>query len=404
MSTDLDTAIVGAGPYGLSIGAYLQAKRRSFQIFGSPLESWRHFMPSGMILKSEPFASNLWDPSHRFTLERYCRSHDTPYQPVGRPISLALFLRYAEWFQRSTQNIPLELRVINLRRAAEGLALQLADGQRMTSRRVVLATGHLAYSVMPTELSSLPEPEVLHSSRMAQMGAYKGQDITVIGAGQSALESAALLHEAGARVRVIARCRRVAWNGSSKPRPLLQRIRAPDAGIARGWKSVAISELPRSFRWIFPPDKRHRFVADAYGPSGAWWLRDRVQHRIDIWVDACVTQASIVDGRVCLRVATQEGSTTELITDKVIAATGYRVNIDRLAYLDPALLRDLRQEANGVPALSAQFETSVPGLYIVGLTSAPVFGPIMRFMYGAKHAAPIVARALRGSAVRARSR
>ncbi|HLJ21259.1 MAG TPA: hypothetical protein VKU84_13720, partial [Stellaceae bacterium] len=102
------------------------------------------------------------------------------------------------------------------------------------------------------------------------------------------------------------------------------------------------------------------------------------------------------DGGVLLRVSGPAGR-RELITDHVICATGYRVNIGRLAYLDAGLAGSIQTEAAGIPALSSSFETSVPGLYIVGITSAPVFGPIMRFMYGAKHAAPIVAGALRRS-------
>jgi hypothetical protein len=69
--------------------------------------------------------------------------------------------------------------------------------------------------------------------------------------------------------------------------------------------------------------------------------------------------------------------------------------VDRLDYLDPQLRQSLAREAGGIPALSSCFETSVPRLFIVGITSAPVFGPIMRFMYGAKHAAPVLTRRLK---------
>jgi hypothetical protein len=31
----------------------------------------------------------------------------------------------------------------------------------------------------------------------------------------------------------------------------------------------------------------------------------------------------------------------------------------------------------------------------VGVASAPIFGPIMRFMYGAKHVAPVLVNRLR---------
>lgn len=390
---DLNIAIVGAGPYGLSIAAHLRGKRLPYQMFGTPLESWRTFMPRGMILKSERFASNLWDPSRRLTLERYCREKGLPFQPVGSPLPAGLFLDYADWFRQSAVAEPLDVRVVNIRRVGQGFSLQLGDGRHLTSHRVVLATGHMAFRTMPMELAALPEPLVVHSSRMSEIGSYSGRDVTVIGAGQSALESAALLQEAGAKVRLIARRRRIDWNGRSMPRPLLQRLRAPDAGVASGWGSWAVSELPRTFRWMFAPQKRHGFVADAYGPSGAWWLRERVDGRVEFWPESRVESASIIDGRVRMRVA-RPGGAEEIITDRLIAATGFRVDIRRLDYLDPGLLSSLRTEADGIPALTSRFETSVPGLFMVGVASSPVFGPIMRFMYGAKHAAPILAGCL----------
>lgn len=391
---DIDTSIIGAGPYGLSIAAHLKAKKRSFQIFGNPMESWRKFMPEGMVLKSERFASNLWDPGRRFTLERYCRMRGLTFQAVGSPLPLALFLEYAEWFRRSIAVAPLDLRVTRLGRTGRGFSLQLADGRCVMSRRVVLATGHMSFRLMQPELAALPEPLVVHSSRMGEPRSYGARDVTVIGAGQSALETAALLHEAGAKVRLIARRRRIEWNGRSMPRPLLQRLRVPDAGVANGWGSWAVSELPRTFRWMFAPQRRHRFVADAYGPSGAWWLRERVENRVEVCPDSRVESASIVDEGVRLRVV-RPGGTEEIATDRVISATGFRVDIRQLDYLEPGLLQSLRTEADGIPALNPDFETSMSGLFIVGVASSPVFGPIMRFMYGAKHVAPVLAQRLR---------
>lgn len=391
---DLNTTIIGAGPYGLSIAAHLRAKKIPYQMFGSPLESWRRFMPEGMILKSEPFASSLWDPARRFSLKRYFGTQKIPFQAVGRPLSVSRFLDYAEWFRQNTVDEPQDVKIVKLRRVDGGFALELADGRRVTSRRVVLATGHMPFRIMPPELSHLPEPLLAHSSRIRPVREYAGRDVTIIGAGTSALETAALLHEGGARVRVVIRRERVEWNAPSKPRPLLERIRAPDAAIASGWGSLALSELPRVFRRVFAPSKRHRFVAGAYGASGAWWLRNRVERSVEIWLGSRVETASIADGGMLVRIA-RPGGADEIATDHLISATGYRVDINRLDFLDSELLGSLGTEAHGIPALSSTFETSVPGLFLVGVASSPVFGPIMRFMYGAKHAAPVIATRLR---------
>jgi FAD-dependent urate hydroxylase len=354
-------------------------------------------MPQGMLLKSERFASNLWDPRRRYTLRRYCEGRRLPYQPVGSPLSLELFLEYAEWFRQQTAIEPRNLKVRQLRRVPDGFDLQLTDGTSFTSRRVILATGHMAYRWVPPELAHLPEPLLLHSTRIGDVRTYAGRDVCVIGAGQSALETAALLHENGARVRVLVRRAQVDWNTPSKPRSLPARILAPDAGVASGWKSWAVSELPRVFRWLFRAEKRHRFVAGSYGPSGSWWLRERVEGRIAVQLSSLVEAAEAFERGVRLRLHAAGRSAT-IETQHVVAATGFRIDIDRLEYLEPSLARSIAREAGGIPALDSRFETSVPGLFIVGVASAPVFGPIMRFMYGAKHVAPVLAHRLRRAA------
>lgn len=394
---DLDTVIVGAGPYGLSLAAHLRADGRPFELFGTPLESWRQFMPRGMVLKSERFASNLWDPHRRYTLERYCAVRGWPYQPVGSPLSLAEFLEYAAWFRNNAVGEIRDVKVVLIRRVAHGFALTLADGTQLSTHRVVLATGHMKFAVVPAEIAHLPAPLAVHSTRMLPVEGYAGRNVTIIGAGQSALETAALLHEAGAHVRVLVRRNRIEWNAPSMPRPLWQRILEPDAGVASGWRSLAVSELPRTFRWCFGPAKRHRFVSGSYGPSGSWWLKSRVDGNVDIRVGAKIESASLAGDRVQLRASGPEGA-LDFLVDHVIAGTGLRVDIDRLDFLDPALRQSIAREAAGIPRLDSHYRASVPGLFMVGIATSPVFGPIMRFMYGAKHAAPAVATTLRAYA------
>jgi cation diffusion facilitator CzcD-associated flavoprotein CzcO len=392
--TAVQAAIVGAGPYGLSIAAHLRQSGVSYRLFGRPMHSWTHCMPQGMMLRSEPFASSLWDPRRRFTYGRFCAERGYPYQAIGLPPTLHRFLDYANWFQRhAVGDVPGEM-VSHIRRDAKGFALTLADGSELGAKQVVLATGYMAFRRMPTELSDVTSPHIVHSALMAEPSTYRGQDVIVVGRGQSALQWAALLHEAGARVRVLTRGSKLKWNGGPKPdRSWIDGIRKPYSGLGAGWKDLAISELPQVYRALFPADKRHRYVSDSFGPSGAWWLRERVEHRIPTLYDTTLVCAALASDKVCVTVR-RGGQVHGLQVDRVISATGYRIDLDRLDYLDAPLLAAIEREGD-VPRLDRHYQTSVPGLYMVGAASAPTFGPVMRFMFGAKHAAPTLARHLR---------
>jgi cation diffusion facilitator CzcD-associated flavoprotein CzcO len=389
-----NTVIVGAGPYGLSIAAHLKEAGIPFQLYGTPLESWRKFMPVGMVLKSERFASNLWDPQRRFTLERYSAERNMPYQPAGVPLSNSDFLNYAEWFRQRAVGDSIDSKVTSIRRTREGFALDFAGAPSLEAQRVILATGHMAYKVIPEEFAGLPEPLCFHSSALHDVTRFAQRDVTVIGAGQSALESAALLQEAGARVRVIVRQGKLAWNAPRNGHnALTEKILRPESGIGFGWESMAIAEMPQWFRRLFPVDLRHRYVAKSWGPSGAWWLRQRIEGSTEILLNHKVRLAKQENGRVSLEVQGPDGM-EKVSTDHVIAATGYKVDLDRMNCLAPELRQSIARERTA-PLLDSKFETSVPGLFMVGISSAPTFGPVMRFMFGAKHVAPVLTRRLR---------
>jgi thioredoxin reductase len=351
-------------------------------------------MPAGMILKSEPFASNLWDPQRRFTLERFAAERKIPYQHSGRPLSLVDFLDYAEWFRQRAVGEPNPAKVKRITRNSGEFTLEFEGESPIKARRVILATGHMAFRYVPPELAGLPEPLCFHSTRIGDVRAFAGRDVTIVGAGQSALESAALLREAGAVVRVIVRADRVIWIPAPSPnrRSLLERIRQPESGLGNGWRSVAVCELPQVFRVLFAAQKRHRFVAGSWGPTGSWWLRERFENRVDTLLSCRIRSAVPVGDRVRL-VVEQPNGTSEIETDHVITGTGFKIDVDRMGFLDSTLRASIARE-DVAPLLNSHFETSVPGLFIVGVASAPTFGPVMRFMFGAKHVAPVLARRL----------
>lgn len=282
----------------------------------------------------------------------------------------------------------------------DGFELAL-DDRVVLAKRVILATGHLAYRHFPKALEALARnaPELVsHSADHCDLAKFAGQNVTVIGCGQSGLETAALLNEHGANVRVLARGAAIAWDAEFDPdKSLYKRMRWPESGLGDGWRSLGYSELPRLFTRL-PGNKRRHIVAKANGPSGAWWLKNRVIGKIPLLTDHAAVAASERSGRVQLSVRRNDG-TVQIETDHVIAATGYRVDLNRLPFLEPALCAAITTFA-GAPLLRGAFETSVPNLHFVGLASAMTFGPVMRFVYGTRHAATILSARITSSAGR----
>ena len=245
----IEVAIIGAGPYGLSIASHLQARNIDYRIFGEPMRTWRTAMPQGMFLKSDGFASNIWDPSGRFTLRQYCAKRGLPYKDTGLPVSREIFADYGEDFQ---QNCVPDLErgmVSEVREASRGFQLTLASGESLTARRVILAVGISHFAHLPQALASLSPSVVSHSSRNPNLGLFAGREMLVLGAGASALDCAALLVAAGASVKLIARAEKIHFHDGPTlgPRPLRERLRAPSSGLGPGWRSRLCTDAPLLF-------------------------------------------------------------------------------------------------------------------------------------------------------------
>jgi hypothetical protein len=112
--------------------------------------------------------------------------------------------------------------------------------------------------------------------------------------------------------------------------------------------------------------------------------------------------ADVREGKVRLHLRGADGSAREVVTEHIIAATGYKVDVERLQFLS-AELRSKLNVVGGAPVLSSTFESSIPGLYFVGVAAAYSFGPVMRFAFGAGFAARSVMRAVKKSVSRGRA-
>jgi len=211
--------------------------------------------------------------------------------------------------------------------------------------------------------------------------------VTIVGAGSSAMDTAAYLHESGAEVTVIARSPNIYFGEppSGRPRPLWQRIRHPCSGIGSSLRSRIYCDAPWLFH-LLPERLRLRIVKRHLGPGSGWPLRERVMGRVPMFPSTAIRKAELSGGGVALTLASPDGTERPHYADFVIAATGYRVDLDKLAFL-PAELRSRIRSVQNTPVLSGSFESSLPGLYFIGVSSANSFGPVMRFAFGADYTA-----------------
>ena len=390
----IETAIIGAGPYGLSIAAHLRRHGIPFRIFGRPMDTWRNHMPAGMMLKSDGFASNLFDPENAYTLKQFCTEQGIPYADTGVPVSLDTFGAYGLAFRDRMVPELEEKQVEWVERIADGFAVRLEGGETVTARNALLAVGITHFNFIPDKLSGLPEQYVTHSASHREVEPFRGRSVAVIGAGASALDLAGLLHGAGAKVQIISRSPELKFHSgpSGKPRTLWQTLRHPGSGLGPGWRSRFFANAPWAFHFL-PESLRLEVVQRALGPSGGYFIKNKVVGKVPLLLGYNIDGADIKDGNVHLSLRSHDGSVRSVEFEHVIAATGYVVDVDRLKFLSPEI-RSQVKTTKGSPVLSSSFESSVPGLYFVGVAAASSFGPVMRFAYGAGFAARRLTEAL----------
>ncbi|MER6626886.1 NAD(P)-binding domain-containing protein [Streptomyces sp. NPDC000987] len=393
-----DLLVVGAGPYGLSIASHAAAAGLNLRVFGRPMASWRDHMPRGMFLKSEPWASNLSDPERRWRLDVYCAGRGVAARH-GHPIPLDMFAEYGLWFARHAVPEVDERMVTRVSPCPGGFEAVTDDGQVLHARTVALAVGVMPFVEIPGALRGLDASLVSHSSHHSDLARFRGRDVTVIGGGQAALETAAILAEEGSRVRVLARADRLCWNDVPPPweRPWWQTVRSPQSGLGCGWRNWFYSERPGLFRRL-PESTRARIAATALGPAGAWWVRDRVEPTVQVLLGHEVAAARPVSDGVRLDLVGRggaAGSQRSLETEHVIAATGFTATCDRLGLLSDDLRGALATVADGSPEVGRDFESSYAGLFMAGLVTASGFGPAMRFVHGATYTAGALVRGVR---------
>lgn len=381
--------VIGAGPYGLAGAAHLRGAGIEPRCFGEPLEYWREHMPLGMLLRSRRRSTHISDPALELTIEHYERAQDT--QVRSPSLRREEFVDYGLWFQSRAVPHLDRRRVASVTPASGGFRVKLADGEELGARRVVVAAGLSPFAHRPKVFESLPTALVSHSCDYGDLGALAGKQVAVIGAGQSALESAALLKEHGASVEVLARSP-IKWLADDvtdvpeqRPRPMVDPPPTDVGGRVLGW----ILANPDIWRCT-PASARPWVSRRCIGPAGSGWLRPRLEAS-QISCGLSVVAAVESNGRAVLRLS--DGS--ERSVEHVLLGTGYAVDVTAYPFLSPELRGEI-VTTGGYPQLGPGLESSVRGLHFLGAPAALSFGPIMRFVVGTWFAAPALARRVQG--------
>jgi FAD-dependent urate hydroxylase len=390
-SSTCDVAIIGAGPYGLAAAAHLRRHTNlDVHIFGDPMSFWRS-MPRGMMLRSRWEASHIAFPSGDLSIDTHVAETGETF---SAPIPLEHFIDYGVWVQNRVAPDVDGRRVTSVQREAEGFAVVTEDGESLHARRVVVAAGIAPFAQKPAQFDELSTEAVSHTSEWDDLSVLSDRRVAVVGGGQSALEAAALLHEGGAQVEVIARRESLTWLKGGVIQRRLGRLKpifyAPtDVGPIGMSRLLAV---PGAFR-KFPRGAQDKMARRAIRPAGAKWLQQRLLD-VPLTTGRCVVSARNGDG---VLVELDDGTTRHV--DHVMLGTGYRVDIARYEFLDEKLLTRIYR-VGGYPVLRRGLESSVPGLHFLGAPAAWSYGPLMRFVSGTWWAGNALRHAVSGRRAR----
>jgi cation diffusion facilitator CzcD-associated flavoprotein CzcO len=346
------------------------------------MEFWAK-MPPKMYLKSFWSALSLYDPAGKYSLPAFAREKGISKQ---EPVPLKTFLSYGEWFQKNVVPEIDQTYVQQVTADGKGYRVTLEDGREIKASAIIMASGVAALAHIPAFATNLPVELASHSQEHGDFSGFRGKRVVVVGSGQSALEASALLHEAEADVELIARgpvrwIQRKLYNSMGP----LKRVFYPPSDVGPpGVNWLVANQM--IFR-MFPDETRKALDARAVRPSGARWLQPRVDGIVPIKEHTEITSAEQVGERVHLTLS--DGSTREV--DHIVMGTGYQADIHAFKFIDKAI-RDRIQTYKGSPELNEWFEASVPNLYFTGAMAGYNFGPLCRFVVGAKAPAQQISR------------
>jgi FAD-dependent urate hydroxylase len=387
MTERLDIAVIGAGPYGLSVAAHLIG--RNVRTFGAPMETWRTRMPPYMFLRSDWQETSLSAPGNLGSIDRWARVSGEERE---EPIPLQKFLRYAEWFRRTfvPEGDPAD--IAGLERDGGGYRVTTAAGDELAARQVVVAVGAVPFAYAPPKLAQAVGGRVAFATSLQDYEPYRGRRVVVVGGGQGGLESASLAVQAGAEVELVVRSS-LRWFADREPHKRRGRLHQRLYRIAYpvvGYGPPPLNRLalhPDVFAAL-PKAARRRLAARILRAGGSPWLRDEVEREVQV-TEGVGVDGIEQDGAVRLRLS--DGTVRE--ADAVILAAGFRFSLQRLGFLSGEIRRRIALDDRR-PVLDRWFRSTERGLLFVGFAAEHRFGPVARFIPGTRFTANRVRESL----------
>jgi hypothetical protein len=343
-------------------------------VHGRPMSFWRESMPRGMCLRSP--RGWHFDPLGVHTFDAFARERSLP---ALDPIPLEQFVEYGEWFCERTQAAVDRRLVTRLSGRPSGFRVELNDGSTTHARIVVLCPGFRPFRHVPHELAErLPPGCWKHSCDVVNPAEHAGQRVLIVGGRQSAFELAALLHEAGASEIHLA-----------------YRHDTPEF-VTSDWDFIAgmmeRTEAERGWFRRLPAEEqeaiRSRFWSEGRLKLEPWLSARTAAPSIVRHPRATITSAEPVSD--AMRLSLSDG--TVVTAERVVLATGFRVDLSAVAYIDRATLPF--ETVDGSPRLDDAFQTTVHGLFMTGLAAARDFGPFFGFVRACASSARIMGPAI----------
>ena len=393
-----EVVVIGAGPYGLSTAAHLQDAGVEPYVIGQSMAFWKKNMPAGMLLRSKSEASNIAAPQKHLSITTYEKAIG---RKIADPLPIEDFIAYGEWFQKQVAPNLDTRQVRNVSHNQDIFGLTLDDGERMHAKSVVLALGIGPFFYRPEQFAGIPRELAPHTSDLSDFSQFRGKRVAVIGKGQSALEYAALLHENRVEVQVLTRAPALAFRPFAWRKHLFRQLTPgplrglsyriiPPTDLGDVWTARKMAN-PDLFRRQ-SPEIQEKLLKDCARPVGAYWLPSRLQ---GVRVRTGVTVTGVTRVGPGLKLSLSDGATDQV--DSVVLATGYRIDISKYQILDPFLKQKIKKTPDGYPVLDTNLQTSVDGLYMVGVIAEKTLGPTLRFVTGTSNAGPRLAAAVTGA-------